>query len=77
MRCERVLDGSRVRKKVSITNTRGEEVARFVESVRVYALPELRSILAGAGFRVLREAGGFDGAPIGGGDRYLLASERR
>lgn len=76
MRCERVIEGSRVRKKVSIANARGEEVARFVESVRVYALPELRAILDGAGFRVFREAGGFGGAPIGRGDRYLLASER-
>jgi SAM-dependent methyltransferase len=77
MRCERVIDGARVRKKVSISNGRGEEVARFVESVRIYALPELRAILEDAGFSVVREAGSFEGAPVGRGDRYLLASEKR
>jgi hypothetical protein len=57
-------------------NGRGEEVARFEESVRVYTLAELRSRLARAGFRPIREFGDFDGRPIGKGSRYILASER-
>jgi SAM-dependent methyltransferase len=76
MRCERAIDRGRVRKKVSVTNGRGEEVARFEESVRVYALPELKAVLARSGFHPIREAGAFDGRPIGQGDRYLIAAER-
>ena len=33
-------------------------------------------VLARAGFRATREAGAFDGRPIGQGDRYLIAAER-
>jgi SAM-dependent methyltransferase len=76
VRCSRTIDRGRVRKTVSVTNGRGEEVAHFVESVRVYALDELRGRLHDARFRVIREAGGFDGATIGAGDRFILAAER-
>ena len=57
-------------------NARGEEVARFEESVRVYTLARARGGRSSAGFRAVREAGGFDGRPIGEGDRYLVAAER-
>jgi SAM-dependent methyltransferase len=77
MRCDRAIEAGRVRKSVRVSNSRGEEVAHFEESVRVYTLPELRSILGASGFGVLREAGGFDGRPIGSGDRYLVAAEKR
>jgi SAM-dependent methyltransferase len=76
MRFDRAIDRGRVRKKVSVVNGHGDEVARFEESVRVYTLPELRQILEASGFRVVREAGGFDGRPIGQGDRYLIAAEK-
>jgi SAM-dependent methyltransferase len=76
MRFERSIEQGRVRKKVVVTNGRGEDVARFEESVRIYTLPELRDLLARAGFRPTREAGDFDGRPIGQGERYLIASER-
>jgi ubiquinone/menaquinone biosynthesis C-methylase UbiE len=74
--CERAIDRGRVRKKVTVTNARGEEVARFEESVRVYTLGELRALLSEAGFRPIREAGAFDGRPIERGDRYIIAAER-
>jgi SAM-dependent methyltransferase len=74
--CERAIDRGRVRKKVTVRNQRGEEVARFEESVRVYTLDELRQRLVAAGLRPVKEAGGFDGRPIGRGDRYLIAAER-
>lgn len=77
VRCSRSIDRGRVRKKVTVINGRGEEMARFEESVRVYTLEELRARLAKSGFRTIGEAGGFDGRPIGEGDRYVVASERR
>jgi SAM-dependent methyltransferase len=76
MRCDRAIAGGRVRKSVRVTTPRGEEVAHFEESVRVYTLDELRGILGAAKLRVVREAGGFDGRAIGKGDRYLVAAER-
>jgi SAM-dependent methyltransferase len=76
MRCDRAIDRGRVRKSVRVSNARGEEVAHFEESVRVYALSELESILALSNFRIVRRSGGFDGKPIGQGDRYLMAVER-
>jgi SAM-dependent methyltransferase len=76
MRCDRAIAEGRVRKSVRVTNAHGEEVAHFEESVRIYTRPELKSILELSRFRIIREAGGFDGTPIGSGDRYLLAAER-
>jgi SAM-dependent methyltransferase len=76
VRSERSMQGGRVRKKVIVTNGRGDEVARFEESVRVYDLVELRALLADAGWRSIREAGDFDGRPIGQGTRYILVAER-
>lgn len=76
MSCDRSIAEGRVRKSVRVTNVRGEEVAHFEESVRIYTRPELKAILELSRFRIIREAGGFDGRPIGSGDRYLLAAER-
>jgi SAM-dependent methyltransferase len=76
VRSQRTIERGRVRKLVTVTNHRGGEVGRFEESVRVYALGELRSLLLAAGLRPGREAGDFDGRPIGSGSRYLVASER-
>ena len=76
MHCERAIDRGRVRKRVRVVNGGGEEVARFEESVRVYTLSELEAALGRAGFRPLSEHGGFDGRPVGKGERYLVAAER-
>jgi SAM-dependent methyltransferase len=76
MQCERALERGRVRKRVKVLNGRGEEVARFEESVRIYSLPELEAALDRTGFRPVSNHGGFDGRPVGKGERYLVAAER-
>jgi SAM-dependent methyltransferase len=76
MQCDREIDRGRVRKRVRVLNGGGEEVARFEESVRIYTLPELEAALLRANFRTFRKHGGFDGRPVGQGERYLVAAER-
>ncbi|MBE0564554.1 MAG: class I SAM-dependent methyltransferase [Krumholzibacteria bacterium] len=48
----------------------------YREMVRVYTLPEVDDLAAGAGFRRVAAWGGYAGEPLGGGSRWLLVYRR-
>jgi len=56
---------------------RGGVVRETTFSVRLYAYTELKAMLRGAGFRVLRAFGGFDGTPLSAArPRTLVVAEK-
>jgi hypothetical protein len=90
VREERAFDAaaSRVRKAVTVTAADGSEAAaaalgcppdglRYVEDVMVFTLGELDAMALAAGLERVAAAGGYDGEPLGAGDRWLLAYRRQ
>lgn len=55
----RFIDGNRVRKNITIENN--GKIDEFYESVRLYSNDELISSLKGAGFRIMKKFGDYEG----------------
>jgi hypothetical protein len=55
----------------------GGERSELRHSLRVYTLPELAAMLAGAGLDVAETWGGFDGQPFGFEARRLIVHARK
>lgn len=54
----------------------GPNGVAYVERVALYTLAGLDALAASCGLRRVAEAGGYDGAPLGAGTRWLLAYRR-
>jgi SAM-dependent methyltransferase len=74
-RARRRLRGARVEKEVEIVPADGGEPLRYVESVRLYDADEVRALCAENDLRDVIAFGGYDGRPLGAGDRALYVAK--
>jgi SAM-dependent methyltransferase len=69
----RSVEGHRLVKRMALTRLDTGATRHVTESVRLYEPAELRAMAAACGFRLVREAGGYDGAPFepGASQRWI------
>jgi SAM-dependent methyltransferase len=66
-------NGERIEKDITITSKQTGKVSKYLESVRMYSLAEMKNLLASSGFNVVAEFGDFDGRmPASDAPRLLL-----
>jgi hypothetical protein len=60
----------------TLTAGSGEVTARYDFVMRCWSRDEVESLLRAAGFEAMEYAGTYEGAPLGSGDRIVVAASR-